>query len=305
MSSVATLFLSPLRYPGGKGRIAPFVAQLLEAQPRRPSIYVEPFAGGAGVALRLLHDEYVDEVVLNDLDPGIAAFWRSVFDQPMELIELVRSRMPSLDEWHRQRTVYVEKSAGDLELGFATLFLNRTNRSGILTARPIGGLEQTGKWPLGARWKPEQLEDRIRRSARYSTRVTICEDDGIAVTTRYLGDSETFVYADPPYMGKADGLYLDTLGRDDHQRLAATLRGADRWLLTYDTHSEVLDLYQGLRCAVFGIKHTAAIQHIGSEYAVFPDSLVVPSLERLGRGDARFLAPGLRRSQSSPGATSA
>lgn len=304
MSSVATLFLSPLRYPGGKGRIAPFVAQLLEAQPRRPSIYVEPFAGGAGVALRLLHDEYVDEVVLNDLDAGIAAFWRSVFDQPIELIELLRSCSPSLDEWHRQRTLYVEKAAGDLELGFATLFLNRTNRSGILTARPIGGLEQTGKWSLAARWNPEQLEDRIRRSARYSTRVTICEDDGIAVTTRYLRDSETFVYADPPYIARADGLYLDTLGPDDHQRLAATLRGADRWLLTYDTHPEVLHLYQGLRFAVFGIKHTAAIQHIGSEYAVFPDSLVVPSLDRLGRGDARFLGARTCTNHTSPSATS-
>jgi DNA adenine methylase len=227
-----------------------------------------------------------------------------VFDQPIELIELLRSCIPSLDEWHRQRTVYIEKAADDLELGFATLFLNRTNRSGILTARPIGGLEQTGKWRLDARWNPRQLEDRIRRLARYSTRVTICEDDGIAVTTRCLRDSETFVYADPPYMAKGDGLYLDTLGPDDHQRLAATLRSADRWLLTYDTHPDVLDLYHGLRCAIFGIKHTASIQHIGTEYAVFPDSLVVPSLERLGRGDARFLAPELDRNQCLPGATS-
>lgn len=284
--------------------MAPFVAQLLEAQPRRSSIYVEPFAGGAGVALRLLHDEYVDEVVLNDLDAGIAAFWRSVFDQSTELIELVSSCSPSLDEWHRQRRVYVQKAASDLELGFATLFLNRTNRSGILTARPIGGLEQTGRWSLGARWKPAQLVDRIRRVARYSTRVTICEDDGIAVTTRYLRDSETFVYADPPYIAKADGLYLDTLGREDHQRLAATLRGADRWLLTYDTDPVVRELYRGLRCAVFSIKHTAAIQHIGTEYAVFPDSLVVPSLERLGRGNARFLAPDVGSIQTSPGVTS-
>lgn len=289
MSSVATLFLSPLRYPGGKGRIAPFVAQLLEAQPRRPSVYVEPFAGGAGVALRLLHDEYVDEVVLNDLDAGIAAFWRSVFNQPIELIELVKSCTPSLDEWHRQRAVYVDTAGSDLELGFATLFLNRTNRSGILTARPIGGLRQSSKWSLDARWNPEQLAARIQRSARYSTRVTICEDDGIAVTTRHLRAADTFVYADPPYIAKADGLYLDTLGPDDHKRLAATLRAADRWLLTYDAHPEVLELYQGLRCAVFGIKHTAAVQHIGREYAVFPDSLVVPSLGRLGRGDARYL----------------
>lgn len=304
MSSVATQFLSPLRYPGGKGRIASFVAQLIEAQPRRPSIYVEPFAGGAGVALRLLHDEYVDEVVLNDLDAGIAAFWRSVFDEPMELIELVRSCIPTLDEWHRQRAVYLDKAADDLELGFATLFLNRTNRSGILSARPIGGLEQSGKWTLTARWRPEQLGERIRRLARYSTRVTICEDDGIAIATRHLRDSETFLYADPPYISKAEGLYLDTLRREDHHRLAVTLRNSDRWLLTYDTDPEVIELYQGLRCAVFSIKHTAAVQHIGSEYAVFPDSLVIPSLEWLGSGDAQFLKPELAKQRSSPEAMS-
>jgi len=289
LSSVATLFLSPLRYPGGKGKIAPFVASLIGAQHPRPSVYVEPFAGGAGVAMRLLHGEYVDEVVLNDLDAGVAAFWRALFDQPTDLAELITNCVPSLDEWHRQRAVYIDKTAGDLELGFATLFLNRTNRSGILRARPIGGLEQTGKWLIDARWNAEVLRDRIRRLARYSTRVTICEDDGIAVTTRYLREPDAFVYADPPYIAKADGLYLDTLCRDDHERLATTLRCADRWLLTYDTHPDVLSLYHGLRCAVFGIKHTAAVQHIGTEYAVFPDSLVVPSLRGLGRGDARYL----------------
>ena len=291
MSRAATRYLSPLRYPGGKGALAGFVAALIDAQPRRARQYVEPFAGGAGVALRLLHDEYVEEVILNDLDAGVAAFWRSVFDEPRALIDLVHGCEPSLDEWHRQREVYLAKQADDLELGFATFFLNRTNRSGILDARPIGGLEQAGHWTLGARWKPEPLAARIKRAARYRTRVTICEDDGIAVTTRYLREDRSFLYADPPYISKADGLYLDTLEWPDHQRLAETLRGADNWLVTYDHDPRVLELYAGLRCAAFGIKHTAAIQHIGQEYAVFPASLVIPSLDRLGRGDARFVGP--------------
>lgn len=289
MSREATRYLSPLRYPGGKAALAGFVAELIEAQPRRAGRYVEPFAGGAGVALRLLHDEYVDEVVLNDLDAGVAAFWRALFGQPRELIDLVRGCVPSLDAWHRQREVYLNKRGEDIELGFATFFLNRTNRSGILTARPIGGLEQTGKWPLNARWNPDRLVDRITRAARYATRVTVCEDDGIAVITRYLRDNRTFLYADPPYINKAAGLYLDTLEWADHRRLAEALIGADNWLLTYDSDPRVPELYGGFRCAAFGIKHTAAVQHIGQEYAVFPHSLILPPLERLGRGDARFL----------------
>jgi DNA adenine methylase len=291
LPSAATQYLSPLRYPGGKARLAAFVASLLDSQEQRFSRYVEPFAGGSGVALRLLFDEYVDEIVLNDLNPGIAAFWRAVFFETADLLDLLGACDVTVDEWHRQFAAYHSPSSSDLELGFATVFLNRTNRSGILNARPIGGLAQEGAWKIDARFDKQSLAVRIGRIARYASRVMVCEEDGVALIDRFVDDGESFVYADPPYLNQGDDLYLNTLSWEDHRRLAGLLRDADGWFLTYDADPRVPEiLYAGLRCAEFRTSHTAAKQHVGKEYAVFASSLAVPSLAMLGSGDALWLA---------------
>ncbi len=292
MPSAAARYLSPLRYPGGKGRLAAFVGRLIEQQPKRAARYIEPFAGGAGVGLRLLFEEYVDEIVLNDLNPGIAAFWRSLFSRPDDLLEKLDETEASIDEWHRQQTVYHDAHASDLDRGFATFYLNRTNRSGILDARPIGGLEQTGKWLIDARYDKQALAKRIRTLARYSSRVVISEEDGIALIERHLAEPDSFIYADPPYLGQGDDLYLDTLTWADHQRLANLLTPAPQsWFLTYDADPRITgDLYRGLRCAIFETSHTAAQQHVGTEYAVFASDLIVASLDGLGSGEARYVA---------------
>lgn len=243
------------------------------------------------MGLRLLFDEYADEVVLNDLNPGIAAFWRCLFSEPNALLDRLDACGPTIDEWHQQRAVYEEATADDAVLGFATFFLNRTNRSGILNARPIGGLEQTGKWSISARFDKGALATRIRRLATYASRVTVCEEDGVAFLQRHLGHDDLFVYADPPYLVQGDDLYLDTFTWTDHQRLAELLRGEDAgWLLTYDADPRIVDeLYSGMRCATFSTSHTASVQHVGMEYAVFAPALVVPSLEGLGSRSAEFV----------------
>lgn len=286
--SVGERYLSPLRYPGGKGRLGSFVASLIAAQPRRASRYVEPFAGGAGVGLSLLFHEHVDEIVLNDIDVGIAAFWRALFSEPDEFIARVRNAEVTIDEWHRQREVHLRRPDDDISLGFATFFLNRTNRSGILGGRPIGGLNQTGKWLIDARYDGERLAERIRRLSTFASRVTICSEDGINLVGRELADDDAFIYIDPPYLQKGDDLYLDTLQWEDHERLAAVLADARGWFLTYDHDPRVLRLYPHLRCASFGIAHTAGVQHVGREYAVFAAGLVLPPLSGLGH-EARLV----------------
>lgn len=259
------------------------MAGVISRQPSVPRIYIEPFAGGAGVGLYLLYNEYVEEIVLNDLDGGVAAFWRSVFSRTDELLHLVRTCRPSIDEWHVQHERYNSKSCDEVELGFATFFLNRTNRSGILDARPIGGFEQESTWGITARYDAGRLAARIERLARYSTRVTICEEDGIELARSYLDETRSFMYLDPPYLRNGDELYLNTLTWDDHVQLARHLQGGDNWVLTYDDDSRVpLVLYPSYRCASFELSHTASVHHLGREYAVFPDGLVVETLEGLG-----------------------
>lgn len=285
--------ISPLRYPGGKGSLAPFLGALIKAQEANIKTFVEPFAGGAGAALRLLYDEHVERIVLNDLDRGVAAMWRSIFGRTDAFIALLMSRPITVDQWHLEREIATASGGeDDLALGFATFFLNRTNRSGIHNARPIGGLDQAGKWKIDARFNRESLADRVSMLGQYRNRVLILEEDGIDVTQRYLrGQGSVFVYADPPYIEKGSDLYLNQMSWDDHRRLAEVLQSRSSfWMLTYDHDDRVPALlYAGRRYLAFDIAHTAAVQHVGQEYAVFSDSLLLREreLEMLTRRGGR------------------
>jgi len=229
-------------------------------------------------------DEHVEEIVLNDLDKGIAAFWHSVLDHTSEFLARVRTCPLTIPEWKKQRAVYLAKDTDDLDLGFATFYLNRTNRSGILNARPIGGLDQAGQWTIAARFNRSDLANRIERIGRYRNRIAVQERDGIDLLAESNSDANSFYYIDPPYLSKGSDLYLDELTWNDHVRLAKLLKIRNEpWILTYDADSRVLsELYPGNRVASFGIAHTAAKQGVGTEYAIFAEGLELPSLNLLG-----------------------
>ncbi|SDH58452.1 DNA adenine methylase [Lentzea fradiae] len=283
-------YLSPLRYPGGKARLAPYIARLIAAQEPRPQAYAEPFAGGAGAALRLLVDEEVQRIYINDLNPGIAAFWRCVFSHTEDFARKIETEEISIEAWHRASATYAStEPKSDLDLGFATFFLNRCNRSGILNAGPIGGHDQTGRWKIDARFNRESLAHRVRYLGQYRKRVRISELDGRAFLRKIsrLGD-KILVYVDPPYLVQGEELYLDSLNAKDHAELATLLAKSKlRWFLTYDAHERITeDLYSGLRTVEFDIAHTAHVQHIGKEYAVFGKHLTVPDVDRVLSGNS-------------------
>lgn len=288
-------YSSPLRYPGGKARLAPFFARLLEEQPDPPSIYAEPFAGGAGAALQLLFEERVSRVMINDLNPGIAAFWRAVTEHSDEFAEIVEKMEVTLDTWSWARDTYASRGSAlsDLDLGMATFFLNRCNRSGILHARPIGGMRQDGKWKIDARFNRTALAQRIRRIGDYRTRISVSELNAIDFIAKVddLDPAEVLMYVDPPYLGQGDALYMNSLSLPDHEALAVSLNASRaRWVLTYDADDRVTSsLYTGLRCLEFRIAHTAARQHVGVELAVFSRGLRVPSSEILPSAEAEWI----------------
>ena len=80
--------LTPLRYPGGKSQLYDYALQLLEDNNLIGCTYSEPFAGGCGLALKLLLNGRVSRVILNDIDRSIYAFWWSVLNDHDNLIDL-------------------------------------------------------------------------------------------------------------------------------------------------------------------------------------------------------------------------
>lgn len=276
-------YLSPLRYPGGKARLAPYLARLLTAQDPKPRQYAEPFAGGAGAALHLLHNGTVNQIHLNDLNPGIAAFWRASLDFPNEFCRKIRSVPLTIEEWHRQSEIYADPvGREDFELGFATFYLNRTNRSGILDAGPIGGFEQLGKWKIDARFNRESLSSRIQAIADMRHHIYVTENDALDFLGSIQDNStDIFVYADPPYLVQGEGLYLHAFDAEAHLKLARFLSNAQfPWILTYDDDPRITNiLYGGGKCVTFDISHTAHRQHVGTEAMIYSENLVIPDLE--------------------------
>lgn len=278
-----TYYCTPLRYPGGKRKIASFVQLLLEENGLIGIKYIEPFAGGAGLALSLLFNEYAERVVLNDLCPGVYAFWHSVLHRTDELCTRIEGVRVSVEEWEKQREIQAAGlDAGLLRLGFSTFFLNRTNRSGILSGGVIGGKDQTGKWKIDARFRRAPLIQRIRRVARYRDRIDMSNTDGLDLLDHLergqQGGSRLY-FIDPPYYEKNRGLYFNHYSAEDHSKLAERIRSLrSSWIVSYDNVPDVRSLYEGFACREYDLNYSAGRPSRGQEVLFFSDDLEVPVL---------------------------
>jgi DNA adenine methylase len=271
---------TPLRYPGGKSQLIPFVLDLMRENRLFYGEYAEPFAGGAGIAVKLLLDGYVSKIHLNDFDPAIYALWHSIINATDELCELVASADVSISEWHRQRKSYLSvKPMPLLEKGFATLFLNRTNRSGIIKAGVIGGLNQDSEYKLDCRFNKTDLVRKIRRIGNRSDQISLsCLDAEAFVRTIIPTTGEkTLVNLDPPYFGKGRDLYTNFYQPSDHAQLAEAVSTIGRrWMVTYDDAPEIRALYRQYPLYGSHLNYSAQIKRLGTELLVLDPKLIVP-----------------------------
>lgn len=270
------LLASPLRYPGGKGSLYSRLRTLIRDSDLAGCTYVEPYAGGAGAGLALLVSGQVQRVVVNDLDPAIYAFWATLVADPERLIKQIKEVELSVVEWRRQREVYLSCNSDELDaLGFATFYLNRTNRSGVLNGGPIGGLDQSGPYKIDARFNRAQLAERVRILGLYADQIAVSAVDGVEIIEKYGQAHDTFIYADPPYFEKAGSLYMNAFDEDNHSLLASALnRVADgSWLLTYDDVPKVKELYPKRRRRTFQLHYSAHRVTKATEVAVLSDGI--------------------------------
>lgn len=272
-------FFSPLRYPGGKGKVSDFFKNIIQDNNLLDGTYIEPYVGGGSVALSLLINEYVNNIIINDKDISIYAFWYSVLFETDVLCKMIQDSPINMDIWKKQKCIQQNKINEDyISLGFSTFFLNRTNRSGILNAGVIGGNNQIGNYKMDVRMNKKDLIRRIQRIADYSDRITLYNSDAVELISKIdpnLQDNSIY-YFDPPYYIKGKGLYMNYYMDKDHQDIANTIkeiRNNHKWIVSYDNVPFIRNLYQEFRQKEFELNYYAGTVSKGKEVMIFSDNI--------------------------------
>lgn len=265
---------SPLRYPGGKSKIYEKVKNLIIANGFDNRMYVEPFAGGFGIGIGLLCENVVPSVILNDFDSHIYHFWYSVLNDTDSLLRLIKDTPITIEEREKQKQNYRDLDADTLTDGFATLFLNRVNFSGVLKGGPIGGLDQSGTYKIDCRFNKEDISRRIEAIAQLKSKIKLYNKDAGYLIRMHLMKMKTlmFLNIDPPYVIKGSQLYTNFFTEGDHLNLQRVivkhLDAAYPWIITYDDCSLVRDLYRRFHMQEYGISHNVGGTVPGKEIVI-------------------------------------
>ena len=271
--------LSPLRYPGGKSQLTPLVIEILRENNLFYGHYIEPFAGGSGIACKLLLDGYVSHIHLNDLDPSIYNFWLAILTDGERFCQKIEETAVTIAEWRKQKEIQHSSDPDAFELGFSTFFLNRTNHSGSVNGGVIGGQEQSGNYRLDCRFNKSDLIRKIRRIAAKASQITLTNLDA-RVFLRSLNKRilpQALINIDPPYFVKGPELYRNSYLAKDHTALAKTIASVNPlWMVTYDSTPETRALYSQYPCFTHALNYSAQVKRVGVELLVLDPRLIVP-----------------------------
>jgi len=274
---------SPLRYPGGKAKLYPFFVELLKKNDLFGADYYEPYAGGAGLAIKLLISGFAGRVFINDIDCSIYAFWKSVLRNTDDFCALIERTPITVEEWYNQKEIWQKGDVGkNLELGFSAYFLNRTNRSGIIEGGgPIGGYAQEGKWKIGVRLNKKSQIENIKRLSKYADQIQITNLDALSFIKRNINKKDSITYLDPPYFVKGHRLYKNFYEPADHLAIARLLlaKRNNFWVVSYDDVQEIREAYAMFAPITYLLNYSAGKKVLGSEVIFLSDALQSPSVE--------------------------
>jgi len=273
-------FKTPLRYPGGKQRLSPFIKEIL-LENNIDGHYCEPYAGGAGVAIELLLTKKIKNIHLNDSDRGIYSFWYSVINYTEQFCKLIATASMTVEEWRRRKQIVKDGDLNNiLELGFSVFYLNRCNRSGILSAGLIGGIEQKGNYKMDARFSRNDLIRRIETIALFKNNISVSNFDAEYYIKNYIPNlpENSLIYLDPPYYEKGSKLYLNAYKKGDHEQLSFVIQNEinQNWVLSYDGVPDIVNLYSKRRHFLYNLQYNAAKVYKGREIFIFSDQMVIP-----------------------------
>lgn len=298
---LVSYYASPLRYPGGKGRMSRWFAALLSENHIKQT-YVEPFAGGAGIAVGLLLSNIVEQIVINDLDLGVYAFWHTLVTRPETLIRAIYA-VPfdyttgigsigpdaAYNYWLEIHKRYKEgKYHAETARARDFLLLDRMNRSGIVEGGPVGGKSQRGRYNISSRFNKHTLINKIKNLANVRDRIIVTRleaTDLLANLDKFGALQNMLVYADPPYYKQGKNLYHTYAKKRIHELLATRLLDANgwRWVLTYDETSQINELYPSQLCDryEYRVRYSASQHKRAYEWMYTSPGLVVPSIDKI------------------------
>lgn len=276
---------SPLRYPGGKAKLGPWLANLIQANKIEECCYIEPYAGGAGAALYLLLSKQVKRIVINDADPAIYALWYAILFDTDNFIQKIESTVIDINTWKIQKQIISDPNNNTLtDLGFSAFFLNRTNVSGVIKGGVIGGKDQTGKYKIDARFNKTSLIKRIKLISEHRDQITIYNEDAVdflEITSKIL-PSNSIIYFDPPYYVKGSQLYRNHYKHDDHKEIAEKIKSLPfSWIVTYDNCEQIKNLYSGCEGFEFSLRYTVSKSRQIATELMFYGNIEIYSLPHL------------------------
>jgi DNA adenine methylase len=276
------MIVSPLRYPGGKAKLFPFFSELIKINELFGSEYCEPYAGGAGLAIRLLTMGYVGSIAINDIDQSIYSFWSAALHDNEKFCRLIDKTPVSIEEWHRQKKIW---ETGDVDnmlaLGFSAFFLNRTNRSGIIEgAGPIGGYEQSGYWKLGVRLVKDKQIQNLKALSRFASQITVTNLDALSFIRKKVKKKNTLLYLDPPYFVKGHKLYKNFYEPKDHVSIAQEMKLHRKmnWVVSYDDVPEIREAYKAFEPISYLLNYSAGRKALGREVIFLSDAIELPNI---------------------------
>lgn len=267
-------YYSPLRYPGGKKRLARPIAAMCEEH-GIDGHYVEPYAGGAAVGLYLLLNKYVKKITINDIDRSIYAFWHTIVNKPDMLCDWIKRTPITIKKWNIEKRIQVNKSESELfKLGCSTFFLNRVNYSGIIDGGVLGGIEQTSNYKMDCRFNKDMLISRIYQIAEFKKNIHVCNLDAeklIKHVKDKFGHKNTLYYFDPPYYKKGSSLYTNYYKDADHVDMCNNIRGIKTayWIVSYDDERVIRRYYDGYETYRYSVYHNANNMQKGREVLFF------------------------------------
>lgn len=271
-------YITPLRYPGGKTQLYHFVAQIIKDN--HYTTFIESCAGGANLSLSLLQNKIIDHAIINDFDKGIYSLFFNALEQPQQLITKIKQVPFDVDTPYQPFILeYYQKLKGhytanyngytntSLDLAFEFLFLNRTNYSGIINGRPIGGLTQDGKYKLNCRFNKKTLIKKINLIHFLKGKITLYNQDANSLLNNLQLNNQTLALIDPPYVKQGNSLYNLGFTKEQHKQLANTINHLSTpYIVTYDDDELIQTIYPHSHLYHYALKYSSNNKNKGKHF---------------------------------------